>query len=124
MNNKVEKLRALLNEATPGPWGTGYKCGVEHITVVDQEGKPAPRTGMRPAGDPYPLIARTAADYAPDQANAALICALRNAASDLLRVVEAARACYEADDFITEGREGDGRHERDQELGDALEALR
>ncbi len=36
-------------------------------------------------------------------------------------VVEAARACYEADDFITD--QGDAANERDQALGLALAAL-
>ena len=80
-DNLLDDLEAKVAAATPGPWGIHQN----RICVVGDDGKPAERTGMRTAGDPYPTIARMAADYAPDHRNAACIAALKNAAPELLR---------------------------------------
>jgi hypothetical protein len=52
-----------------------HRTGTWIVCAADDEGKPAARTGMRPAGDPYPLIARTPGSYATDEDNARLIAA-------------------------------------------------
>ena len=77
-------LERLLAEATPGPWGVTRRGGAPTISIVDAEGNPAPRTGMRPCGDAYPTIARLPADYSTDDANAALIAAAVNALPALI----------------------------------------
>ena len=98
----IETIRDLLEKATPELWaGDGSELR---------------------GGKDYQ---RSMAEFWSDarEVDVELVCMLRNHAPALLRVVEAARACYEEDDFITVAEEGDGRHERDQELGAALEAL-
>ena len=77
-------LERLLAEATRGEWGVTRRGGAPTISIVDAEGNPAPRTGMRPCGDAYPTIARLPADYSTDDANAALIAAAVNALPALI----------------------------------------
>lgn len=68
-----QAARRLCEEATPGK--LGLLARPMALCIVDDSGNPAPRTGMRPAGDPFPHIARMAAHYAPDEANAAKLIA-------------------------------------------------
>ena len=80
----LDALERLLAKATRGEWGVTRRGGAPTISIVDAEGNPAPRTGMRPCGDAYPTIARLPADYSTDDANAALIASAVNALPALI----------------------------------------
>lgn len=81
----IEKLRALLAAATPGPWECVLSGPAPRIEAVDK------RRGMRAAGDPHPVIARMPKDYAPTLANGDIIAAAVNALPELLDEVERLR---------------------------------
>lgn len=74
----VAELRVLLDKATPGPWDLHESDHIRHETPIATVGGPDEETVAECWGKPA--------------ANAALIAALRNAAPDLLRVVEAVAA--------------------------------
>lgn len=80
----LDNLRQLLDEATPGPWSTwsnGFDAGV----VSDADGAD-PNDRYRSlifGGEPHEGY------IDPDDADARLVVALRNAAPDLLAAVEA-----------------------------------
>lgn len=105
--NFTERLKALLSQATPGPWDSPLKDlgAIESFKAVDFyfdhsfEAYP-------PLGHAGPLF------VASDKENAELIVYLRNHAPALLRVViEAERACVNL-----------GLHD-EHELRDSLRAL-
>lgn len=74
-NNKVDELRKLLKEATPGPW---FRRGRNNVAIVPDF-----------SGQGSDLPGTTLVSSSPE--NAALIAALRNNAEKLLAVVEAAK---------------------------------
>ena len=88
MNDITTRARALLADATPGPWQVRSGSGVAVEAVSKAR-------GMRPCGDPYPLIAKMPKSYASDYANAALIAA----APELI-----AALCDQLDDALEECR--------------------
>lgn len=58
MSDLVQRIRELLAAATrysPAPWGVSNSG--HQVFVAGPDGKPAPRTGMRPVGDPFPHVA-------------------------------------------------------------------
>lgn len=82
--SRLDELKALLEKATPGPWGWTYD-GSNDYSVGRAED---------------PQAKRVAVVYDPterDGADAALIALLRNMAPDLLRVVEAAQNLAECE---------------------------
>lgn len=72
----VAELRAMLDKVTPGPWES--RPSIEGFCVESDAGQH--------------VACYCFNDHERHDADAALIAALRNAAPDLLRVVEAARA--------------------------------
>ena len=100
MGSEIEKLRALLASATPGPWGhTAHEvegdspCGGENCPFEDDHGE----------GETHGfIIASCDVDYETDRENdAALIVAAVNHLGRLLDVCEAAEAlrlAYNGDD--------------------------
>lgn len=60
----IERALYLLSKASQRPWEIKYHGSRLHIESVDKS------RGMRPAGDPYPQIAKMAADYSTDLYNA------------------------------------------------------
>ncbi len=87
MSVDIEKLRALCDRV-PSPLTVDHRGSV----VVGVGGEPAPRTGMRPAGDPFPCMLRPAREYAPQLATAELAAEARSAIPDLCDEVEQLRA--------------------------------
>lgn len=51
---RLAEIQARAEAATEGPWGTNTPA--RQIFAADEQGEKRPRTGMRPAGDTFPLI--------------------------------------------------------------------
>ena len=89
MGSEIEKLRALLASATPGPWHVGTE-GMR-IAKMDDYAGTSVRVNLSKGRDPR------AEDSSLD---AALIVAAVNALPALLDVCEAAEACRDAEAAI------------------------
>ena len=84
-------LREAVAKMTEGPWAA--KPDGRHFVQADEHGEPLKRTGMRPAGDPFPLVGTV---FGYREADLKGIVALRNAADALLDELEQLRS-VEAD---------------------------
>jgi hypothetical protein len=85
----LDELSRLLEQATPGPWETKATGDAQSIVVADSQ-----------------YVCSTL--HGNDEANAALIVALRNAAEDLIR--DARRLAYLESLFTPMGLDANGNH--------------
>jgi hypothetical protein len=81
--SKLDDIEKLLEGATPGKWGSDHR---NRVFIAGEDGKPAPRTGMRPAGDAFPHIANTRREDDAD-----FIASAPDSLRYLLRVAKAAQ---------------------------------
>ncbi len=93
MTDASKDLSELLAKATPGPWQAAHRQPADVVRVEDENGNHVARLTSIVANSSlnWTHSDMSAESQAQNLADAALICALRNAAPDLLRVVEAAR---------------------------------
>jgi len=71
----------IAEKATKGPFEVVWKGSIPTIEAVNRV------RGVRPCGDQYPRIARMAAGYAPDEANAELFAHARTSYPAMCRAV-------------------------------------
>ena len=113
MADALTQLRALLAEATAGPWRTGAGDPFHEPEAIVCASGLEPGLGER--------ILFRANYYFPSENDIALVIAIRAALPALLDVVEAARATLEtADNWLSDFDGGGARREA---LNDTLDAL-